>query len=384
MSCSMDIFLISASCSADDTVMAAAEARAAWQRTANRCFVQEDAKRAPKLACCQSSSSFRVQSEPSCGDAADVPNHPATFLPFNWNPTYSNLPPDTKWWLQLQPGYAQQKDFTNEQQSSLSKLEGSRNDDTMPTSKHKEDPLSTEDNYSEPDKRFGSLLEPQRSVSVTRMKHDSEVRAQELKAGNSNNKPLLQQKADMNEWVRNQKDCKEEELMDWESIDLYFSNQPMKTCLDMESSWIWSDRTEPWWRTADRDELAYLVAEKSLYQIENCDLPPPQTMHAQKGQFACLASFNRNSILASSLDQKLHSGPCSPFEYAQGSPASVSVAGEHCPLTEIHRSYFDSEKSFRYHFRFFYSVFQLHYFPMRVSCRHQKYACTFFTFNTFN
>lgn len=155
----------------------------------------------------------------------------------------------------------------------------------------------------------------------------------------------------------------------------------MKTCLDMESSWIWSDRTEPWWRTADRDELAHLVAEKSLYQIENCDLPPPQTMHAQKGQFACLASFNRNSILASSLDQKLHSGPCTPFEYAQGSPASVSVAGEHCPLTEIHRSYFDSEKSFRYHFRFFYSVFQLHYFPMRVSCRHQIYACTLFTFD---
>jgi len=37
--------------------MAAAEAGAVWQRTANRCFVQEDAKRAPKLACCQSSSS---------------------------------------------------------------------------------------------------------------------------------------------------------------------------------------------------------------------------------------------------------------------------------------------------------------------------------------
>ncbi|KAL6994303.1 hypothetical protein U1Q18_012410, partial [Sarracenia purpurea var. burkii] len=27
------------------------EARAAWQKIANRCFVQEDAKRAPKLAC---------------------------------------------------------------------------------------------------------------------------------------------------------------------------------------------------------------------------------------------------------------------------------------------------------------------------------------------
>ncbi|XP_057999167.1 uncharacterized protein LOC131177991 [Hevea brasiliensis] len=35
--------------------------RAAWQRTTNHCFVQEDAKRAPKLACCQSSSSSSKQ-----------------------------------------------------------------------------------------------------------------------------------------------------------------------------------------------------------------------------------------------------------------------------------------------------------------------------------
>ncbi|KAJ0817285.1 hypothetical protein HanPI659440_Chr00c07g0717681 [Helianthus annuus] len=48
--------------------MAAAEARAAWQRTANRYFVQEDAKRAPKLACVppssSSSSSLSKQTNP--------------------------------------------------------------------------------------------------------------------------------------------------------------------------------------------------------------------------------------------------------------------------------------------------------------------------------
>ncbi|XP_004510657.1 uncharacterized protein [Cicer arietinum] len=36
-------------------MMAATEVRAVWHRTVNRCFVQEDAKRVPKLACCQSS-----------------------------------------------------------------------------------------------------------------------------------------------------------------------------------------------------------------------------------------------------------------------------------------------------------------------------------------
>ncbi|KAJ9188163.1 hypothetical protein P3X46_003552 [Hevea brasiliensis] len=41
--------------------MAMVKVRAAWQRTTNHCFVQEDAKRAPKLACCQSSSSSSKQ-----------------------------------------------------------------------------------------------------------------------------------------------------------------------------------------------------------------------------------------------------------------------------------------------------------------------------------
>ena len=57
--------------------MAAAEARAVWQRTANRCFVQEDAKRAPKLACCQSSStSKQVEAGSAVVAASDAPEHP--------------------------------------------------------------------------------------------------------------------------------------------------------------------------------------------------------------------------------------------------------------------------------------------------------------------
>ncbi|GAB2269546.1 hypothetical protein Dimus_004465 [Dionaea muscipula] len=56
--------------------MAAAEMRAGWQRTANRCFVQEDAKRAPKLACCQSSSSTKpIDASPT--SAADEADHPS-------------------------------------------------------------------------------------------------------------------------------------------------------------------------------------------------------------------------------------------------------------------------------------------------------------------
>ncbi|XP_024010870.1 uncharacterized protein LOC18015530 isoform X2 [Eutrema salsugineum] len=39
-----------------------------------------------------------------------------------------------------------------------------------------------------------------------------------------------------------------------------------------------SEKAGPWWRTTDRDELASLVAQRSLDYVENCDLPTPQKM----------------------------------------------------------------------------------------------------------
>ncbi|XP_076890824.1 uncharacterized protein LOC143542033 [Bidens hawaiensis] len=96
--------------------MAAAEARAAWQRT-NRYFVQEDAKRTPKLACVppsSSSSSVSKQTEtrpPTSG----IPD----FAPPTANSVYSNLESDSRWWLQLQPNYIHQNDLTNEKVDGL-------------------------------------------------------------------------------------------------------------------------------------------------------------------------------------------------------------------------------------------------------------------------
>ncbi|CAG7908821.1 hypothetical protein IGI04_039195 [Brassica rapa subsp. trilocularis] len=51
---------------------------------------------------------------------------------------------------------------------------------------------------------------------------------------------------------------------------------------DVEYSFISKkDTTTPWWRSiTDIDELALLVATRSLdYNIQNCDLPPPQKLH---------------------------------------------------------------------------------------------------------
>ncbi|KAI6702617.1 hypothetical protein NL676_011753 [Syzygium grande] len=91
--------------------MAAAEARAVWQRTINRYFVQEDAKRAPKLACCQSSSLTSKQVDAGPTTTAHEGDHPDIgFLPSNGKPLFSDLHDDTRWWLHLQPIHGFQKD----------------------------------------------------------------------------------------------------------------------------------------------------------------------------------------------------------------------------------------------------------------------------------
>ncbi|KAL8192614.1 hypothetical protein R6Q57_027799 [Mikania cordata] len=103
--------------------MAAAEARAAWQRTANRYFVQEDAKRAPKLACvppCSSSSlSKQIAMRPPTNGITD-------FAPPTTNSMHLNLSPDLRWWLQLQPNYLHQNGLTNEKTNTEAENECSR------------------------------------------------------------------------------------------------------------------------------------------------------------------------------------------------------------------------------------------------------------------
>ncbi|CAN7070779.1 unnamed protein product [Brassica oleracea var. botrytis] len=49
---------------------------------------------------------------------------------------------------------------------------------------------------------------------------------------------------------------------------------------DPTSPWnpLSSEKAGPWWRTTDKDELASLVAQRSLHFVENCDLPTPQKM----------------------------------------------------------------------------------------------------------
>lgn len=79
------------------------------------------------------------------------------------------------------------------------------------------------------------------------------------------------------------KDQKEYCFSDGHFMDCDISNflvSEKMASSDIESHLMMgSEKPGPWWRTAGKDELASMVAQKSLEHIENCDLPHPQPKH---------------------------------------------------------------------------------------------------------
>ncbi|XP_010266582.1 PREDICTED: uncharacterized protein LOC104604051 isoform X2 [Nelumbo nucifera] len=322
--------------------MAAAEVRAAWQRAANRCFVQEDAKRAPKLACCPSSpSSSKPQVDIGAGDLPNGPDHSiAGFIPLNWNISNSNLPPDSKWWLQLQPNFGYQKDFTCEQlnalETELEVLKGGEVNKNYELGR--EHPLSKEDStYAESGKNADSYLDSCWQVPATCAKLGAEAKMRELKAASTKNlQEMLKHKDIGNYWFQ-------DEEMDFDPS--LISEQPEKLTSDSKSPWMGAEKTEPWWRAVDKDDLASLVAQKSLEHIENCDLPRPQTMHVSRGPFVSHECFNCDKILPSYLEQKTH-GVFSHFtDFSWSSPTSGNMDDKKLSSGEV-GSLYGSEKPF--------------------------------------
>ncbi|XP_065620736.1 uncharacterized protein LOC111989542 isoform X4 [Quercus suber] len=235
----------------------AAAARAVWQRTANQCFVQEDAKRTPKLGCCQSSSTTKqVDAGPT--NAADGADHPALgFMPCDRNPSLSNPPIDTRWWLQLQPsyGYQKQKGVTYEQLKALeAEVETLRAGTLNLIAKFDEVHLQNGDIIPADDcKNCESSLE-QYGLSAVCMNKASDVRKQEENALYSKNAEEYLEPMGMKKY----------ELVDMYPVNWPVSKPANQFCLDPESPWIGGSKTELWWRTTDKDELASLVMETIL------------------------------------------------------------------------------------------------------------------------
>ncbi|PKA45747.1 hypothetical protein AXF42_Ash011088 [Apostasia shenzhenica] len=263
--------------------MAAAEGRTAWQRAANRCFVQEDAKRAPKLACCPSSTQ---QYDSSNGNATDEHDHcVSNFIPLNWNFMHSNLPPDMKWWLQLEPTFSHQKNSMSEQLEAFSNEVG-------------EFAESTNDaHFNEEEMHCGSV-----NTVKPALQCDSEAQIQEMKTVISSiSQQVLKQS------------CLNEAFMDLKPMDRLISKETGKASLDMDKPWEVANKCEPWWRISDKEELASLVAQKSLQNIENCDLPRPT--HINRNPFTCLDSMDDDKISPSSIGCNFHDGICRSIDY---------------------------------------------------------------------
>lgn len=296
--------------------MAAGEARAVWQRTVNRYFVQEDAKRAPKLACCQSSSTASKPSDSGPTGAADTLDHPVLgFMPLNRNPSFGNLPPDTRWWLQMQPCYGCHKGLTHDQVVALeSEIEGLKTGITDSPLKENIENLSDKEDATVVDikKCYFCPFDVQQRVSSIKMDGDVAVKKLESKALPSKTTRDIFESADA---VKNYE-------FGSEQVKFPVSKKPRDSSIDPQSPWIGSDKVEPWWRTTDRDELASLVAQKSLDFVENCDLPPPQKLQPRR--------FPVHTSEASSLDQKGQAGNItSPMLDALVSPDSGNLRMMH-------------------------------------------------------
>ncbi|CAL9116300.1 unnamed protein product [Musa textilis] len=316
--------------------MAAAEARAAWQRTANRYLVQEDAKRAPKLACCPSST---PQNDSSNGNAASAQDSPGpNFMPFSRNPTNAYLSPETKWWLQLQPNFGYQNELICEQLSSLDDEADKDMETTIPKSNLGGESLPVDFVL----KKEVCFMESSWVVSTAYKKHGSETRIKEMKTTTSYSQQLLKPKTSMVNYLD-----KKDGLLDLKPVDEFTSCRPEKASSYFETSWAGGNNSEPWWRIADKDELALLVAQKSLQHIENCDLPKPsQTVHVTGDPLSAPENSDTSGIFQSSLGRKLNADICNGNKYSYNTSTSVKSDDKNLSSSERGSMLHDSEKPY--------------------------------------
>ncbi|KQJ98179.1 hypothetical protein BRADI_3g35320v3 [Brachypodium distachyon] len=249
--------------------MAAAEARAAWQRAANRCMVQEDRKRAPKLACCPLSSE---QHGTNNGNSTTSEGRPiSNFVPLSCNPINSNLPQDIRWRFQLQPNFRVQKDLASEQRCFLGREIGEKEvEDSGPMSKH-EEPLLRGTVINNPEKGE-DVFEPPSMNSTDFVKHSSETGSEERKTivGYSQVPLKCRGNVSISDCL-----CDDKKFQDFRSSCPPPLKNQQKVNSNIDVSWKEGEKAQPWWQITDENELASLVAEKAMQHIENCDLPRP-------------------------------------------------------------------------------------------------------------
>lgn len=150
-------------------------------------------------------------------------------------------------------------------------------------------------------------------VSSTCMKNNNNTRMQKIEASLNNN--------DLH-FTPKKKDQKELCFSDGHFMDCDISNflvYEKMTSSDLESHLMGTEKQPgPWWRTAGKDELASLVAQKSLEHIENCDLPHPQPKHFRQRYTKGVVDHVKST--PSSLNQKAETGSSHADCYTSGTP----------------------------------------------------------------
>lgn len=137
---------------------------------------------------------------------------------------------------------------------------------------------------------------------------------------NNNNAKMPKFEASLNtdlHFTPKKKDREELCFSDSDFSNFLVSEQGKMRSSDLESHLMGAEKTGPWWRTSGKDELASLVARKSLEHIENCDLPHPQTKHVrQKPPYA--KGVDHDETPPSSLNHKTGTGSSNADGYATG------------------------------------------------------------------
>lgn len=267
-------------------------ARAGAKAARHQYFFQEDARRGPKFSSSPSSSSSKSESDGAPNNAASGPVPPS--------------PTNMKWWLNRQPNFGQHKDFTYEHRNALeAELEVLSCGFVNKSEKISEDYRSKEEfcnQFVTKDSEYCSVEKPW-EFSATCMKNEHDTGIPEFSAGLGYDSKRTPNKKDLGElWYLDDK------FMGLDSFNCLFPEQAKKLSSDLGSDWAGSEKSEPWWRSAGQDELASLVAQKSLEHIENCDLPRPQAKQFRKGPSARTECFDHDEILASSLNQVAEKG----------------------------------------------------------------------------
>lgn len=233
----------------------------------------------------------------------------------------ASLPPDSKWWLQMQPNFGCRSDATYEQLSASEELDAWEGDAIDKTSEAFGGQACVSAASVHTQKKFGSH-KVSRLISANYIKHETGSIIEGT--GPVDGDFLSESKKESGLGLYSYQN---EDLMNWKAVDQLISKNPEKPCVDMESPLAKKEKIEPWWRIADKNELASFVAKKSVELFENCDLPRPQRVHFCGDQFACVEC---HMLLASSLD-RFHSVSYDALDYASNSLASGQVDGKHHP-----------------------------------------------------